>query len=639
MSDMRSLQQSNLLHLNSLQNQTKSLTAADYPTSSFQKRLVNKQQFLQNMSPLESVDTSINLHKSQETLVKQDSLKPQHTTFQNINSDDKNYTYDINTNNISKKKNSFTKSSFYNRIRNSLHATSLLQQEKLRATLQKQVNQTNKDIHSPLVVLIPTTAQPTVLLVERFTAWRSIIKSLIVYLTEIASVQDEIVRQQLRLVQIMKFPFANNDSFSLPLLSNDEKLIDGKFFAPVGNGSIRDVPEVLKNYHQTMAVNASQMSKELLRNVIPRLQSLKADLLIKIKEIKSIQSDFSNSCDKEVQATKQMLYRFQKSVQTVQDSSTQTNNSGIDRSGAATVSDPFLNKLALDKQIKRQLKEENLLHEAFDNLQDSGSQLEKAIFMEIQNAITIFVKLLGEQSQIVFDTLITKIDDGFLNINPQFEWNTFIDQNPNFISGNIPMRHFKDIEYKFQDNLLTYAIRSGYIRRRSSILKTYTKSFYVLTAIFLHEFKTDDIKHNPVPTLSIPLSKCKLKDVAMNKSDSKLVIYERQSGVLSKKHSWNFRFDSLEEATLWYNDIKRIVSSQTLDEKVQFINEKGVSAQPVPEPLDDITERSVLSDEDNTLANTSENKESMTGVMQEKLASRMDIPQIYVDNTYYNAQA
>ena len=125
----------------------------------------------------------------------------------------------------------------------------------------------------------------------------------------------------------------------------------------------------------------------------------------------------------------------------------------------------------------------------------------------------------------------------------------------------------------------------------------------------------------------------------MNKSDSKLVIYDRQSGALSKKHSWNFRFDSLEEATLWYNDIKRIVSSQTLDEKVQFIKEKGVSAQPVPEPLDDITERSVLSDEDNTLANTSENKESMTGVMQEKLASRMDIPQIYVDNTYYNAQA
>lgn len=631
MSDMRSFQQSNLLHLNSLKNQTKSLTLEDNPSTLFKKRLIKKQQLLQNLSPLESVENNINIHnndRSQDTLVKSDHVK--------VNNEN-NYTYDISTNaSIPKKKNSMT-SSFYNRIRNSLQAASILQQEKLKLNLQK-TNQTNinKDITSPLVVLVPTNAQPTILLAERFIAWRSIIKSLILYLTEVASVQDEIVRQQLRLAHIVKFPFASNDNFTFPLLASEDKIVDGKLFAPIGAGSIQEVPEILKQYHKTMAVNASKTSKQLLEEVIPRLQSLRNDLLIKIKEIKSLQTDFNNSCDKEVQSTRQLLQTFDNSIKSIPTCSKPLKNK--DRNKQTIQKDPYLTKLILDKQIKRQLKEENLLHEAFINIQDSGSRLESVVYMEIQNALTIFVKLLGEQSQIIFDTLITKIDDGFLNMDPQFEWNNFIKGNPNFITSDIPMRHFKDIKYKSQDNPLIIPIRSGYIKRRSSILKTYTTSFYVLTANYLHEFKSCDVKHFPNPTLSIPLEKCKIKNIPMNKIEPKLVITEVQSGVLTKNHIWTFKFDSIKDATLWFNDIKHIISSKSIDEKIQFIQEKENQNNIEQIMSHSTTESSILRDEDNTLAATFELKGSQTYVHEKYVSSDNTIPRVLINSSNFTTE-
>lgn len=515
-SEMRSQRQSNLQQLQNLQQHTRSLTSANatdyYYLQQQQQQSKIPQQQLQNLSNT--------------------TLQPQQPQQQ----------ASINTNQLPNK-NSLT----------STHITT-------RNSLQRQrVAQQQQDPRSPLVIMIPTNAQPTEILAARFSAWRSVIKSLLIYLNEIASIQDEVVRQQVRLAHAIQFPFFTIENQSQPT-SSDDKAIN-KFFLPLGNGSVQDIPTILNQYHGTLASVASKASKELTNEVIPRLEELRRDLLVKIKEIKTLQSDFKNSCNKELQQTKQDMKQYIDSLK--------------ESRYNAPKQDPFLTKLILDRQIKKQIMEENYLHEAFDNLQNSGAELEKVVVMEIQNAMTIYARLLGQESQLVFDILISKLDIGFFNKDPQFEWDNFISRDPNFVSPNLPMRKFKEIVYKYQYDPMTYEIKSGFMERRSKFLKSYSKGFYVLSPNFLHEFKTGDRKSDLVPVMSLSLSECSVAEHSKKDStEHKFILHAKQNGIIHRGHNWVFKCDSYESMMSWYHNLKRFTSFNSNQEKAKYIVEK-----------------------------------------------------------------
>ena len=110
------------------------------------------------------------------------------------------------------------------------------------------------DHTNPLAVLLPYTFNsqndyPTEVLANRFQAWRSIIKDLVNYLKEYASVQEEIVRQQMRLQQAVGISpgsstavSGSNSGHGHGSHNNHKDDINAinKFFLPIGNGSIQD---------------------------------------------------------------------------------------------------------------------------------------------------------------------------------------------------------------------------------------------------------------------------------------------------------------------------------------------------------------------------------------------------------------
>lgn len=517
-SDMRSQQQLNLLQLQNLQQHARSLTSTTNNNNVLQKTTSN---------------TINNTNNSN-----------------NNNNTQTNQTTNTNSNNTQRKK--------------SLNSNNIVS----RNSLQKQrLAKQQQDPRSPLSILLPTQAQPTDILAARFGAWRQVIKSLLIYLNEIASIQDEIIRQQLRLSHAIQFPFfniengtnlSNNGNSNL---SDENKSIQN-FFLPLGNGSIHDVPTILNQYHTTLASVASKSSKELTNEIIPRLQELRNDLLIKIKEIKSLQSDFKNNCNKELNQTKNDLKQYIDSIKDIK-----YNN--------IPKIDPYLAKLVLDKQIKRQIMEENFLHEAFDNLQNSGAELEKVVVMEVQNAITIYARMLGQQAQIVFDILISKLDMGFFSKDPNFEWDNFISRNNNFISPNLPMRKFKEIVYKYQFDPMTYEIKSGFLERRSKFLKSYSRGFYVLTPNFLHEFKSSDRKKDLIPVMSLSLSDCSVAEHSKKESsDHKFILHAKQNGIIHRGHNWVFKCDSYETMISWFHNLKKFTTFNNSQEKSKYIMDK-----------------------------------------------------------------
>lgn len=461
--------------------------------------------------------------------------------------------------------------------------------QRLRSDERKK-QEAKKLPSDPLSVQIPISANPTEVLANRFNIWRSIIGALIHYFKETVSVHEEVNRQQIRLNHAIAFPFVTQgpdgelyqpmrvtgvtpsngagsmfSAHPLPDTSdlarqNDDFELARKFFVPLGSGSVQDLPTILYQYHSSAASLAQGVVKELDTGVIPRLEDLRQDLQVKIKEIRSLQSDFKNSVGRYLQETKVSLKNYQQSIEVAK----------RNPDSLAPKNDPYLLKYTLDRQIKKQLTEENYLHEAFINIQTSGKELDKVVYIEIQTALTVYAKLMGQQAQNVFDGLISRLDSGILTKDPAFEWSSFVSKDSkDFIDLNTPMRHLSEIRYKYQSDPLNFEIRSGFLERKSKYLKSYARGWYVLTPCFIHEFKSPDRKKDPLPLMSIPLNECQTaehsrKDERNPGGYHKFVLHTGQSsGILHKGHNWVFRVDGYDDMMLWYNDLKRLTQMPT----------------------------------------------------------------------------
>ncbi len=459
----------------------------------------------------------------------------------------------------------------------------------------------SKDPTSPFYRSLPLNAHPIEELANRFQAWRKVIKSLLVYFTEVVSTHEQETRIQQQLLNSVDFPFFTNgsgtkssststtagsaikndfDGYSQPI--SQEDLSIQQFFLPFNKGSIQDLPNQLINYHKMLVLKTIRTNKELTTNIIPRLEELRRDLLAKIKEIKSLSNDFENNIANEMALTGQEYSKYINTIKILYSKNSTSLISGKN--------DPYLLKLNLDRQLARQIQEENYLLEAFQNLQGSGKELEIVVYQEVQVSINSYLKLIGNESQLTFDYLLDIIngENGLLTKQPDYEWDSFIDRDINFIDIDHEVLNFKKrkdiktIKYDFNNDLSASSINSGYLERRSKYLKSYSRAYYLLTPCFLHEFKTIDRKKEPFPILSISLDDCEIseyiKEHSSINSTNKFVLNaskKKHSGSLHRSHNWVFKAENNKEMHLWYDKIKQLISLGSINARIQFLNESN----------------------------------------------------------------
>ncbi|KAG7663898.1 uncharacterized protein J8A68_002586 [[Candida] subhashii] len=462
--------------------------------------------------------------------------------------------------------------------------------------------------HNPLTVALPfnfTTINdyPTEIMANRFQAYRAIIKELVTYLREYASVEGEIVRQQLRLQQAIGFnnPSSNNSvssgntSASANGLNKEDANLINRFFLPVGNGSIQDVSTILAKYHSQNVSNSSKTLKDINNIIIPKLEELRKDLLVKIKEIKNLQNDFKTNLGKELAETQSLISQYNKAIEFCNklDYKNSTGHSdGVENSK----NDPYLVKIKLDRQLKRQMTEENYLYDAFANLQSSGGKLESIVVGEIQNYLSMFLNLISNENSTLPTFLIPNLNNGFLSKETTFEYDAFISRNlpsanlgvtavsnntstiknGTFIDLSIPRRKLNDLNIPNFNSGLNVSVRQGYLDRRSKYLKNYSTSWYVLTCSYIHEFKSNDRKKDPQPVMSLSLDSCTVTE--HSRDDGKptgsykfYLVSKSSSGLIHRSHNWTFKTDTYENMIGWYDDIKKLSGLPTPSSRARTI--------------------------------------------------------------------
>ncbi|KAL2444418.1 Phosphatidylinositol 4,5-bisphosphate-binding protein SLM1 [Exophiala dermatitidis] len=386
---------------------------------------------------------------------------------------------------------------------------------------------------------VPTSGNPTELLAARFQAWRKVLKDLINYFRDLHKMYEVRAKSLSSSANVI-----NNTTMPSNFLSS---------------GGIGDALHILQDFHK-QALLDSNKARDLENEVIIQLTGLRSDLQQKIKEIKSLSGDFKNSVDKEQEATRKAVRQLQEAL------------GMVDHDAAATTgkNDPFLVKLAVDRQVERQIDEENYLHRAYLNLEASGRELESIVVGEIQKAYNVVAGILRREADTAYDTA-EKLKEGPIAMPKDHEWEEFTTNSSQMVDPRNPIRQVSHIVYPGKDHPAAVEVRSGMLERKSKYLKNYTPGWYVLSPTHLHEFKSADRIAYQSPVMSLYLPEQKLGSHSeLGSSSHKFMLKGRQTGSMHRGHSWVFRAESHDTMMAWYNDIKELTERKG-EERNDFV--------------------------------------------------------------------
>lgn len=309
-------------------------------------------------------------------------------------------------------------------------------------SLALQSSSDHNEAHSAFYCPVPTSGNPTETLSNRFQNWRKVLKDLIAYFREIQNHYEQRSKSLLKLANV-----ANNIATPPGFLQS---------------AGIDDALQFLRIYNKNAILEANK-AKEIEEDVILALTGLRSDLQQKIKEIKNLSGDFKNSVEKEMDHTR-------KAVKTLSDI---LGRNELDESSTTGKQDPYLLRLAVDRQVERQLDEENYLHQAYLNLENSGRELEAIVVGEIQKAYNAYAGILKREADNSYN-VIGELRDGPIAMPKDHEWMHFVTHDDKFVDPSIPLRTPDQIHYPGQDHEAAQEIRAGLLERKSKYLKSYT---------------------------------------------------------------------------------------------------------------------------------------------------------------------
>lgn len=386
---------------------------------------------------------------------------------------------------------------------------------------------------------VPTKGSPTDILADRFQTWRKFLKDLIAYFREVASSYEHRAKSLLKVSNVI-----NNTNAPAALLIE---------------GGLNDANRILRDFHKQAIVEANK-ARDMEADVINQLSGLRADLAQKIKEIKSLSGDFKNNVEKEKETTRKCVAALQEALALVDS----------DPAAVAGKGDPYVVRLGVERQVERQIDEENYLHRAYLNLENSGRELESIVVGEVQKAYNALASILKRDADEMYNT-VEKLRSGPIAMPRDYEWTKFVKSDPHFVNPDIPLRRLEDIEYPGKHHPATTEVRAGMLERKSKYLKSYTPGWYVLSPTHLHEFKSADRIYSQPPVMSLYLLDQKLGSKSQPGSSShKFVIKGRQTGSMHRGHTWVFRAETYETMLAWYDDIQTL-TEKTGEERNAFV--------------------------------------------------------------------
>ncbi|KAI0058782.1 hypothetical protein BV25DRAFT_1810259 [Artomyces pyxidatus] len=388
--------------------------------------------------------------------------------------------------------------------------------------------------------IAPHDLRPSDVLIERFVAWKAIVKQLIAYFEGIADIENNTAKELTKLGAVIQVPFRSGNQF-------------------LGEGGLQDVYYGIRDKTRIIADQHANLGRTIDSSIVQHLQKLRTEIKAHIKNVQNDTGKLATIVAKERELSSKLVADLSTNVSTFKNTPLNINSK----------SDPYVSNMAVIRQLSKQVHEENALQKSIIIMQQNSAHFEEGIVRAIQSAWQTFDEWQSRMSDSVQETWRT-LGAHMASIPADHEWISFSARSDHLLDPETPLRNPETINYPAKEDPSVIAVHTGYLERKKRFTRAYRESYFVLTpAGFLHEYSSSDPTQSVAPLFSLFLPLCTLGPAsAPNAKSHKFHIEGRSDGQGSTKtgslrlgrsqHAWSFRGRSHEDMMEWWNDIRML---------------------------------------------------------------------------------
>ncbi|TFK35219.1 hypothetical protein BDQ12DRAFT_688422 [Crucibulum laeve] len=388
--------------------------------------------------------------------------------------------------------------------------------------------------------------KPSDVLIERFVAWKAIVKQLIAYFEGIADIENNTARELAKLAGVIQVPFRSGNQF-------------------LGEGGLQDVYYSLRDKTRIIADQHADLGRTIDSSIVQHLQKLRTEIKAHIKNVQNDTGKLASGVAKERELSTRLIGELANDISSFKNTPMSVQSK----------TDPYVANQAVARQLQKQVLEENLLQKSIIMMQQNSAHFEEGIVRAIQSAWQTYDEWQARAASSSQDTM-RGLATMMAGLEPDREWITFAARSDHLLDPDTPLRDPEAINYPLKDDPSVIPVHMGHLERKKRFTRTYKESYFVLTpAGFLHEYPNSDpaTATGTSPSFSLFLPMCTLgPPSAPNAKSHKFHIEGRKDGMGTTKSgsfrgilggersqlAWSFRARSRDEMMEWWNDIRML---------------------------------------------------------------------------------
>ncbi|KAG6840281.1 hypothetical protein C0991_007769 [Blastosporella zonata] len=421
-------------------------------------------------------------------------------------------------------------------------ATSVSRASRQGSTLSRNQSLIKKNI-------APHDLHPSDVLIERFVAWKAIVKQLIAYFEGIADIENNTAKELTRLGGVIQVPFRSGNQF-------------------LGEGGLQDVYFGIRDNTRAIADQHANLGRTIDSSIVQHLQKLRTEIKAHIKNVQNDTGKLATNVAKERELSTRLVAELSSNISNYKNRPMSVTHR----------TDPYVTNAHAASQLRTQLHAENLLQKSIIIMQQNSAHFEEGIVRSLQSAWATYTEW-SSRSSISISSTTTSLAQTMAALAPDREWISFAARADHLLDPDTPLRDPAAISYPSKDDPSVLAVHTGYLERKKRFTRAYRENYFVLTAAgFLHSYSTPHPGEpgSLTPVFSLFLPMCTLGPPSgPNAASHKFHIEESKDGLGTTKaggfkalrlgagggaagHAWSFRARSREDMMEWWNDIRML---------------------------------------------------------------------------------
>ncbi|KAJ7087598.1 hypothetical protein B0H15DRAFT_298692 [Mycena belliarum] len=424
-------------------------------------------------------------------------------------------------------------------------ATSISRASKQGSTMSRSQSLIKKNI-------APNDLRPSDILIERFVAWKAIVKQLIAYFEGLADIQNNTAKELTKLGAVIQVPFRAGNQF-------------------LGENGLQDIYYDIRDKTRAIADQHANLGRTIDSSIVQHLQKLRAEIKAHIKNVQNDTGKLATNVAKERALSTRVIADLTASISSFKNTPM----------SVTAKSDPYVANAAVMRQLTKQVHEENLLQKSIIIMQQNSAHFEEGIVRALQSAWATFDEWRARMD-VAVAALYGELAAHTARLAPDREWLAFAGRSDHLLDPETPLRDPRAIQYPSRGDPSVQAVHTGLLERKKRYTRAYRERFFVLTpAGFLHEYASSDpfAPGGREPMFSLFLPMCTLGPPSNASAKShKFHIEGRTDGAGTTKaggvsgvrrslsisrlrggeHAWSFRARSREEMMEWWNDVRML---------------------------------------------------------------------------------